>query len=210
MTFEEELERSGKLVYTNKGVSMMPLLRENRDVMVIEECSGEQVQRLDAVLFTRNRSKNRNVVDMPGDEASSLNERSGEYEISAVDREIAVVEGESCASNSVAPNVDDKTDPAKTKKDYVLHRVLRVNPDGTFWILGDNCISGEIVRGEQIIGRLTAVIRDGRTISASDPKYRFYVNLWCRPYHLRIFILRLKSFVRRGFRYVRRHIHSCP
>ena len=30
-TFEEELERNGILIYTNRGDSMMPLLRENRD-----------------------------------------------------------------------------------------------------------------------------------------------------------------------------------
>jgi hypothetical protein len=210
MTFEEQLKTTGKLVYTNRGISMMPLLRENRDVMVIEACSGEQVQRLDAVLFTRNRSKSRNVVDMPCDEASLLNGQTDEYEISAVDREIAVTKGKSHAADRGTFYVDDKTDPARTKKDYVLHRVLRVNSDGTFWIIGDNCISGEIVRGEQIIGRLTAVIRDGQTISISDPKYRFYVNLWCRPYHLRIFILRVRSFIRRGFRYIRKHIRSCP
>lgn len=28
VTFEEELARSGKLVYTNVGVSMLPMLRE--------------------------------------------------------------------------------------------------------------------------------------------------------------------------------------
>ena len=36
-TFEEELEQNGKLVYTNVGVSMLPLLREGRDVMLIEK-----------------------------------------------------------------------------------------------------------------------------------------------------------------------------
>lgn len=135
---------------------MMPILREGRDVMVIEDCTGSEVQRLDAVLFTRERKQQEGM--------------------------------------------------SRAKKDYVLHRVMRVNPDGTFWIIGDNCTSGEIVRGEQIIGRLTAVIRDGRTINISDAGYRHYVNIWCRPYHLRIFILRIKFFIKRGLRYVRRHI----
>lgn len=39
MTFEEVLERDGKLVYTNKGVSMMPLLRQDQDLLVIEKCN---------------------------------------------------------------------------------------------------------------------------------------------------------------------------
>ena len=52
-TFEEELERSGTLVFTNKGRSMMPLLRENRDLMVIEKKGPERCKKYDAVLFKR-------------------------------------------------------------------------------------------------------------------------------------------------------------
>ena len=37
MSFEEILEKDGVLTYTNKGVSMKPLLREDRDVMVIKK-----------------------------------------------------------------------------------------------------------------------------------------------------------------------------
>ena len=40
---------------------------------------------------------------------------------------------------------------------YVLHRVLRVNSDGTYWIVGDNCSSGETVAEENVIGVLTEV-----------------------------------------------------
>lgn len=51
-SFENELETNGKLIYTNVGVSMLPLLRENRDVMVIEKatCPPKKFQ---AVLFRR-------------------------------------------------------------------------------------------------------------------------------------------------------------
>lgn len=35
-TFEEELIRTGRIIYTNVGDSMMPLLRQRQDVMVIE------------------------------------------------------------------------------------------------------------------------------------------------------------------------------
>ena len=50
-TFEEELNKSGKLVYTNVGISMLPLLREGKDVMIIEK--ADDYHRLDAVLFKR-------------------------------------------------------------------------------------------------------------------------------------------------------------
>ena len=149
MTFEEELRTSGRLVFTNKGVSMMPLLRQNRDIMMIEACESGELRPLDAVLFTRE------------------------------------TEG---------------------KKSYILHRILKKNPDGSYWIVGDNCFSGERVEREQIIGRLTAVVRDGKTISVEDKKYLLYVHLWCDFYPLRFFILRSRRFLRRGVHFIKRRI----
>ena len=35
-TFEEELTRKRKLIYTNVGDSMMPLLRQGKDLLIIE------------------------------------------------------------------------------------------------------------------------------------------------------------------------------
>ena len=52
-SFEEELERSGTLVFTNRGKSMLPLLRQNRDLMVIEKKGPERCRKYDAVLFKR-------------------------------------------------------------------------------------------------------------------------------------------------------------
>ena len=45
VTFEEELSRSGKVVYTNVGVSMMPLLREGRDIMVIHKADTSKLRK---------------------------------------------------------------------------------------------------------------------------------------------------------------------
>ena len=39
-TYEEELLRHGKIIHTNVGYSMMPLLRQHRDVMIIERPEG--------------------------------------------------------------------------------------------------------------------------------------------------------------------------
>ncbi len=150
MTYEELLKRDGRLVCTNKGVSMMPLLRADRDIMVIEACTGEQIKKYDAVLFVR-----------PGR-------------------------------------------PGVSKHAYVLHRVLRVNPDGTFWIVGDNCYAGETVGPGQILGRLQAVVRDGRRIEVTERRYRCYVYLWCAPWPVRFVLLRGKAFLRKCFRFVKR------
>lgn len=112
-TFEEELNRTGKLVYTASGVSMMPLIRQQTDLILIEKRDHWGVP--DVVLFRR-----------PG------------------------VTGRGA---------------------YVLHRIARVNPDGSCFIIGDNCISGETVQPENILGVLTDVIRDGKHLPISSPAY---------------------------------------
>jgi len=52
-SFEEILELDGKLIYKNKGVSMMPLIREGKDLMVIEKAASVPYRKYDAVLFKR-------------------------------------------------------------------------------------------------------------------------------------------------------------
>ena len=122
ISFEALLARDGRLVYTNKGVSMMPLLRQDRDLMIIEKKGEERCRRFDAVLFRR-----------PG-----INGRVA----------------------------------------YVLHRIVKVNDDGTYYIVGDNCLTGETVREENVLGVLRGVVRDGRTVDSSSLGYRAYVWLW--------------------------------
>lgn len=132
VTFEEELEKHGYFVYTNVGVSMMPLLRQGRDLMVIRKRGEERLKKYDAVLFKRENGQ------------------------------------------------------------YILHRILRVREDDYF-IIGDNCITGEYVKDTQILGVLKEVVRDGKTISVEDKKYQRYVHLWCDFLPVRIFLLRLRS-----------------
>ena len=51
-TFEEEIERSGKIIYTNVGDSMMPLIKQGRDVLVISKPNG-RLKRYDVPLYKR-------------------------------------------------------------------------------------------------------------------------------------------------------------
>lgn len=136
-TLEAELSRNGYLVYTNKGVSMMPLLRENRDLMVIEaKRPGVRFRRLDAVLFRRDNGQ------------------------------------------------------------YVLHRILEVRPDD-YLVVGDNCYQKEYVDDDRILGIMTSIVRDGKTIKLTDRGYLAYVHLWCDLYPLRFFLLRSRAFLSR-------------
>lgn len=135
-TFEEQLAQHGAFVYTNVGVSMLPLLRQGRDLMVITQKPTERCRKLDAVLFKR---------------------RNGQY---------------------------------------ILHRILEVR-EKDYYIVGDNCISGEYVQEDQILGVLTEVIRKGKRFPVTDPSYLRYVHLWCDHYRVRFAILRVLFKLRR-------------
>ena len=54
-TFEEILEKDGKLVYKTKGVSMNPMLYQNRDLVVIEVPKG-RLRKYDVALYKRGKS----------------------------------------------------------------------------------------------------------------------------------------------------------
>ena len=53
MKFEEVLEQDGRLVYTNVGTSMLPLLRQGRDLFVIEKRGPGRLKAGDVVLYRR-------------------------------------------------------------------------------------------------------------------------------------------------------------
>ena len=51
-TYEEELNRKGKFTYTCSGVSMLPLLRQHKDLFTIEKKQG-RCKKYDVVLYKR-------------------------------------------------------------------------------------------------------------------------------------------------------------
>ena len=51
-TFEEQLKKNGKLIYTNKGDSMMPLIKQDRDLLIIEPAVG-RLKKYDVPLYKR-------------------------------------------------------------------------------------------------------------------------------------------------------------
>ncbi|WP_107318098.1 hypothetical protein [Kandleria vitulina] len=50
-TFEEELQKHGHIAFTNVGVSMMPLIRQNKDIMLIKKKGKERCKKYDVVLY---------------------------------------------------------------------------------------------------------------------------------------------------------------
>lgn len=52
-SFEEMLHEKGFLVYTNVGVSMLPLLRQRRDIIEIRKKMPARCKKYDVVLYKR-------------------------------------------------------------------------------------------------------------------------------------------------------------
>ena len=105
-TFEDVIAAQGKLVYTNEGDSMFPLIQP-RDLLVIEAVK-QPLRRFDIPLYKR---------------------ESGQY---------------------------------------VLHRIVRIGDSGNV-MCGDNRSDLEYgVTDKQIIGVLTAIVRDGKTVPVAE------------------------------------------
>ena len=135
-TFEEQLAKNGKLIYTNIGDSMMPLIRQDKDLLIIEKVNG-RLKKYDVPLYKRD---------------------SGQY---------------------------------------VLHRILKVR-ENDYVICGDNRWHREYgITDRHIIGVLTGIVRDGKTIPVTDKKYQLYVHLWCDFFPIRAFLVRVKLFLKR-------------
>jgi len=54
-TFEEILKKDGRLVYKTRGVSMLPMLHQNRDIIVIVPPEG-RLKKYDVALYKRGSS----------------------------------------------------------------------------------------------------------------------------------------------------------
>ena len=114
--FEKYLKSHGEVVMPIQGTSMLPLLRQGKDLVLIErKKENYRYEEGDVILYRR-------------------------------------VE----------------------KKQYVLHRIIRVCADD-YVLLGDNCFSKEYgIRDENILGIMTGFVRSGRFHSVLEKEYRRY------------------------------------
>lgn len=78
---------------------------------------------------------------------------------------------------------------------YRIHRILAVG-SGVYFTRGDNCLTGETVPREQVVGQVVEICRFGRTIRLDGLPYRLYARLWPQLHfliRLRFAWLRLRS-----------------
>ncbi len=52
-TYEEYLEEHGELTYTNVGVSMLPLIKQGRDMFTLTKKTEERCKKYDVMLYRR-------------------------------------------------------------------------------------------------------------------------------------------------------------
>lgn len=131
-SFEEVLLDKGVIIYTNKGYSMLPLLRQKKDLIEIRKKEPGRCKKYDVVLYKRD-------------------------------------------------------------KKYILHRILRVLPDG-YVVAGDhNTFLDDNITDDMILGVMTKVIRDGKTITPDNIRYKLYAHLWCDVYPIRMLVLKMKA-----------------
>ena len=55
-SFEEILKDEGRLVYSNVGMSMQPLIRQGRDLLIIERTAG-RLKKYDVPLYKRDNGQ---------------------------------------------------------------------------------------------------------------------------------------------------------
>ena len=53
LKIEEYLERYGTLTYTCRGISMLPMLRQRRDVIIVRKKGPERCKKYDVALYIR-------------------------------------------------------------------------------------------------------------------------------------------------------------
>lgn len=90
--------------------------------------------------------------------------------------------------------------PLYKRKDgkYIMHRVLKVNTDGSYVTCGDNRRNKEYgITDKDVLGVLYSIIRKGKEIKVTDFSYRLYVHLWCDFFFVRKFILFLKDLFKK-------------
>lgn len=55
MTYEEYFKRHTELIYRNVGVSMLPMLKQGRDLFILKKKTDQRCKKYDVVLYYENQ-----------------------------------------------------------------------------------------------------------------------------------------------------------
>ncbi|MBQ7346200.1 MAG: S24/S26 family peptidase [Oscillospiraceae bacterium] len=68
---------------------------------------------------------------------------------------------------------------------YILHRIMKIRPDGTLWIVGDAQQEIEILPSEAMVrARVTSARHKGKTYDPKSFRWWLYAHIWLplRPF----------------------------
>lgn len=84
---------------------------------------------------------------------------------------------------------------------FVLHRIIKVEKDGTYTCCGDHQWTPEPgLRREQMIGIATSYVRKGKTLTNRNLIYRFYRMTWTWLLKYRYYFFALRPWLSRKFK----------
>lgn len=82
---------------------------------------------------------------------------------------------------------------------YVLHRIVKVEKDGTYTCAGDGQTSLETgVRQEQVIAVVQSFTRKGKKISCQNKGYQLYAQIWTMLLPIRPILLQMIKRIGKG------------
>lgn len=74
----------------------------------------------------------------------------------------------------------------KKSGSYVIHRIVAVEDDGVYTLMGDNqTVAERGVTSNEILAVATAFIIKGRHVGADSPRYRRYARFWTKSHLVR-------------------------
>ena len=81
---------------------------------------------------------------------------------------------------------------------YILHRIKRINKDGSFIMVGDAQQELELLpRRELIHARVTSALHCGKHIHPGQPRWWFYQHIWLNIVPIRHFLMALSGKLNR-------------
>ena len=86
---------------------------------------------------------------------------------------------------------------ARFGEKYVLHRVVRIFPDGSLELLGDAQIRSERILPGLIRAVVTGIRRDGTYLDSSSLRWKFFRGPWRSIRRLRPWINRIRNHFHR-------------
>ena len=86
---------------------------------------------------------------------------------------------------------------ARFGKTYILHRVVRVLPDGMLELLGDAQVRPELVQPAQVCAIVTGLRRGKKLYDAKSLRWRFFRGPWRYLRRSRTYVNRIRNLLRK-------------